>query len=331
VPDPQQAADTSRPAPELSPTTPVHRTNSAPDSLYAGNFDTAVTEAETVLKENPQYQWAGLTLALSRAAQGREADARAAYARLRAMNSLGYSLAAMGEADLEMYFGRPRQALGLLQDGVARDEKENPGSLPMKLIAVAEAQMALGNKPEAIKAAERAASLSTHEAVLVPAAHLLTQLNQAARAEEIASQLKALVPAQLRSYALVITGEVKLSRNNLAGAIDDFKAAQKLHDSWYVHLMLGDAYEKVQDWPSAMAERELCVKRRGEATDVFFDDTASIRYLPPVYYHLARAQEAVGGSVTAGARGTYELFLQTRAAADPPDPLAADARRRLGR
>jgi hypothetical protein len=125
---------------------------------------------------------------------------------------------------------------------------------------------------------------------------------------------------------------VKLNRNNIVGAIDDFKAAQKLHDSWYVHLRLGDAYEKVEDWPSAVAERELCaVKRRGEATDVFFADTTSLRYLPPVYYHLGRAQEAASGSVTAGARASYESFLNLRAAADPPDLLAADARRRLGR
>ena len=72
-------------------------------------------------------------------------------------------------------------------------------------------------------------------------------------------------------------------------------------------------------------------ERRGEATDVFIDDTASLRYLPPVYYHLGRAQEAVSGSVTAGARASYESFLKARDAADPPDLLAADARRRLGR
>ncbi|HMC77129.1 MAG TPA: protein kinase [Vicinamibacterales bacterium] len=331
VRDLKKAAETSRHGLEVYPKNLVQRTNYATYSMYAGDFDNAVIEAEKVLKENPKYEWAGLTLALSRAAQGRDADARAVYATMRGMSALGYSLAVMGEADLEMSFGRLRQALKLLQDGVARDEKDNPGNLPLKLIAVAEAQMALGNKAEAIKAAERAAGLSTHEAVLVPAAHLLTQLERDGRAQEIARQLAALVPAQLRSYALVITGEVKLSRDNVVGAIDDFKAAQKLHDSWYVHLLLGDAYEKVQDWPSAVAERELCVRRRGEATDVFIDDTASLRYLPPVYYHLGRAQEAVSGSVTAGARASYESFLKARDAADPPDLLAADARRRLGR
>jgi tetratricopeptide (TPR) repeat protein/tRNA A-37 threonylcarbamoyl transferase component Bud32 len=326
----QKAAATGRHALEIYPRNLLQRTNYATYSMYAGDFETAVTETEKVLKENPLYEWAGLTLALSRAAQGREAEARAAYARLRGTTPLGYSLAAMGEADLDMYYGRPRQALAVLQEGIARDEREKDTSnLALKLVAAAEAQLALGNKAEALKAAERAVSLSAHEAVLVPAAHLLIQLDRMDRAEGIARQLEQLVPAHLQSYALVITADVKLHRGSVAGAIADLRSAQKLHDSWYLHVLLGDAYEKVEQFPAAIAERELCLKRLGEATDVFFADTSSIRHLPPVFYGLGRAREAVGA--TAGARASYESFLKTRESADPPDPLAADARTRLSR
>ena len=61
---------------------------------------------------------------------------------------------------------------------------------------------------------------------------------------------------------------------------------------------------------------------------MFFADTSTLRYLSPVYYWLARSQEAVG--TTEGARRNYREFLKLRAAASPPDPLADDARRRLG-
>ena len=69
------------------------------------------------------------------------------------------------------------------------------------------------------------------------------------------------------------------------------------------------------------------MKRRGETTDVFFYDMPTLRYLPPVYYWLARSKEGVGA--TAEARKLYEQFLSLRSDADPDDPLAADARRRI--
>jgi hypothetical protein len=75
-----------------------------------------------------------------------------------------------------------------------------------------------------------------------------------------------------------------------------------------------------------MAELEICLKRRGEVTDVFFYDTPSLRYWPAMYYWLARAQQALG---VADAQQNYERFLALRSNADPPDPLATDARRRI--
>jgi hypothetical protein len=70
----------------------------------------------------------------------------------------------------------------------------------------------------------------------------------------------------------------------------------------------------------------LCLKRRGEATDAFFADTSSLRYLPPVFYWLGRVQDALGAGPAA--RASYDRFVELRANAEPPDPLAALARRR---
>jgi hypothetical protein len=68
------------------------------------------------------------------------------------------------------------------------------------------------------------------------------------------------------------------------------------------------------------------VKRRGEAADAFIADTPMLRYVPPVYYWLGRAQE--GMQSTAAARRSYDQFLALRAESDVADPLVTDARSR---
>ena len=68
------------------------------------------------------------------------------------------------------------------------------------------------------------------------------------------------------------------------------------------------------------------MKRRGEAADAFIADTPMLRYLPPAYYWLARAQE--GMQAIPAARRSYDQFLALRGDTDAADPLVADARRR---
>jgi tetratricopeptide (TPR) repeat protein len=324
----QKAADAGRHALEIYPKNLISRTNYATYSMYAGDFDTAVAQAEMVLKERPAYEWANLTLALSKASQGKEDEARAVYGRLRGFSDLGYALAGMGEADLDMYYGRSRHALAVLQDSIARDEaKKNETNLSLKLVAAAEAHLALGDAAKAYQEVERATKTSADESVLVPGAHLLVRLGKTARAEEIAASLGKLLPAHLRAYARIISADVKLSKGNTPEALDDLRAAQQLHDSWYVHWMLGNAYEAASQFTEAASEREICIKRRGEATDMFFADTSTLRSLPPVYYRLGKAQDAVGSADAA--RGNYQLFLKTREHADPVDVSASDAADRL--
>ena len=307
----------------------LQRTNYATYSMYGGNFQTAVTEAQRVLKENPKYEWANLTLALSTLAQGDESGARAAYAQLAAASSMGASLANMGLADLEMYYGRHGRALEILKEGIARDEREkDSSSLGLKLVAAAEAHLARGNRSAAASEADRATRVSDHEAVLVPAAHVLIQVGKADRALELARGLEQMIPPHLRSYARVIKGDVALHERRLPQAIDELQAAETLHDSWIVHTLLGQAYQAAAQYPEAAAEWELCVKRRGEAADVFIADTSSMRYLPVAYYWLGRAQESLG--VKSGAAENYRKYLDIRNAAEG-DPLVDDARKRVSR
>jgi hypothetical protein len=87
-------------------------------------------------------------------------------------------------------------------------------------------------------------------------------------------------------------------------------------------------YMEAEQFPEAFDEFDLCVRRKGEATDVFLVDSSSLRIFPPALYWLGRTQEALGSPDAAHER--YRQFLALRGDADPADPLAVDARARLG-
>jgi hypothetical protein len=95
-----------------------------------------------------------------------------------------------------------------------------------------------------------------------------------------------------------------------------------------IRFTLARAYLDAGQSAEALADFELCLKRRGEAMSLFFEDTPTFHYLAVLPYWLARAQEGVG--LTAQATQNYETYLAARAAARD-DALSADARRRLGR
>ena len=58
-----------------------------------------------------------------------------------------------------------------------------------------------------------------------------------------------------------------------------------------------------------------------------FVNSATLRYLPPLYFWTARAQAGVG--TTAAAMENYRKFVALRSESDTPDPVLAAARRAL--
>jgi serine/threonine protein kinase/tetratricopeptide (TPR) repeat protein len=322
-----RAMEEGKKATDIYPRNLLQRTNYATYAMYAGDFAIARDEASAVLKENPKYEYARLTLALSTLALGSEAEARQEYARLADVSALGRSLAATGEADLEMYFGRHKAAIGILQTGIAHDEEEKASfNAALKQVALAEAYLAIGDRRRAAAAAARAASQSDLESVLYPAARVLIATGRSDEAQRLADGMENVIQSQTRSYGRLIAGALALQRKRYPDAIDAIREGLKLHDSWVGHALLGEAYTAAGQYAQALAEWELCLKRRGEATDAFFADTSSLRYLPPVFYWLGRVQDALGAGPAA--RASYDRFVELRANAEPPDPLAALARRR---
>ena len=83
------------------------------------------------------------------------------------------------------------------------------------------------------------------------------------------------------------------------------------------------AYLEVGHLPEALDELDACVRRKGEITDVFLVDSATLRHYPPALYWLGRVEEAMGSRDAAAER--YRNFLELRSAADTPDELADDA------
>ena len=318
-----------RKALDIYPRNSLQRYNYAMYSMYTGDFSTAITEATTLRKENPSFEYFFLPLAISRLAQGDTAGARDTYAQLSRVSALGASFATLGEADADLYFGRNRHAIGLLREGMTADAKNKSSSqMARKSVARAEAYLALGQRKLAADAAIEASQLDRAESTLIPAARVLLRAGQQEKALQIAADLEKLLQRGSTSYARLIAGEVALENGRFQEAIEAFRDAQKRSDSWFGRFLLGKAYVAAGGhFPEALAELELAAKRAGETTDVFIDDMSTLRYLPPAYYWLARAQE--GSGVIAPARLNYERFLKLRTEADPPDPLATDATRRL--
>jgi tetratricopeptide (TPR) repeat protein len=324
----QEALTEVRKSLEIYPKNSLQRYNYAMFSMYSGDFATAITEAQRVQKENPKLEYAHLPEALSQLAKGDAAAASESYHRLSLMSPLGASFASMGQADMAMYFGRHREAVQLLQQGIEADLKnKNATQAAQKSLALAEAYEALRQPRRAADAAAQAAKLSGLESTLFPAALVLARVGRDEEALRIAADLDRKLQRRTTAYAGIIRGAVALQHDRVSEGIEALRGAKQRYDSWPGRLLLGKAYVEADHFAEGLTELDAGFKRRGEATDVFLYDLPTMRYLPPLYYWLGRAQQALGAS--AEARKSYEQFLALRTNADPPDPLAADARDRM--
>ncbi len=312
---------------DLYPRNALQRYNYAMYSMYAADFTTAVAEATRLHEGNPAFEYAFLPVAVSQLALGEVAASEESYARMSAQSRFGASFAALGRADTLMYFGRRRDAIALLGEGIAEDAKRNDArEMAQKYVVLAEARLGAGEFVSAADAAHEAIGLNRHESTLFPAARVLVSCGRVDEAAKVVADLKAVLQRHTTAYARLIAGEIAAQHGVLADAIEAFQEAQNRHNSWFSRFFLGRAYVEAGHYAEALTELDACVARRGETTDAFFCDQPTLRYLPPLYYWLGRAQEGVG--VTAQARESYERFLQIRAQGDS-DPLVTDAQARM--
>ena len=311
---------------DIYPRNLLQRTNFAAYSVYAGDFDTAVTEAERVLGENPKYEFAYLPLALAKAGQGDLAGARAAYTRLADVSDTGKSLAALGIADLDLQTGHTSDAATRLRAALALDEKlGSSGELAAKHLALAEAAQSAGQSAPAVAEAKKAIGATRLVNVIVPAARVLIAEGSAPAARDVIKDLTNRLQTQTSAYAEVLEAELAMKEQNYSRAIELLKSAIKRQDLWLARFVLGQAYLAAgpEHAAEALDEFNKCYARRGEVMDVFFADSPTTRYLPPLYYWLGRAYQ----DKTSTAKWFNE-YLKVRAEA-PQDALGVDIRRRL--
>ena len=311
-------------ASELSPKALLQKNNVALYAVYAGDYVSGARCAREVIAANATYVDAYGALAMSQMGQGQIADAVQTYAKLKQINARGASAAVAGLADVALYQGRSSDAVPLLADGIAKDSAAtNASAAAIKLIALGEAYLQSGDKRQALAAAERALTLDKQASTLYAAGVIYATAGQTTKAGPIADQLDSRIEPEPQMYARLLRGEIALNSGTPLQALQAFQQAQRVADSRLGHFALGRAYLAADKFAEANSEFETCVKRRGESSAVFLDDVPTFRYLPEVYYYLARTQQ---GLHSPAAAESYKTFLAMRTS---DDTLARDAKRRV--
>jgi tetratricopeptide (TPR) repeat protein len=324
--DMRRALEAGRLAVEANPNIVLIRGNLALYAMYAGDFATAAREAGAVIAANPGYETAYVAAAIARLDAGDVEGARGFYERLRGVSPYGASLSATALADLALYQGRTKEAIGILEKGVAADiAAGEKAEAARKETMIAAALLAAGDTRKAVAAADRALALSKRSYIQLSAGLTLAAAGGEKRTRDIAKALASQMEQEPRSFAKLIEGAVLLHGGKATEAAARFREAGEIADTWLGRFLLGRACLEAGGYAEAHAEFEACLKRKGEATAVFLDDVPTYHLLSPVYYYLGRAQEALG---SAAATGSYRRFLEFRSQADS-DPLVLDARGRL--
>jgi tetratricopeptide (TPR) repeat protein len=324
--DMRRALETGRLAVEAHPENTLARGNLALYAMYAGDFAAAAREADAVLAANSGYETAYVAAAMARLDAGDAEGARGFYKRLQGLGPHGASLATTGLADLALFQGRTKEAIDLLQRGIAGDMATGfEAEAARKHTMLAAAFLSRADARQGVAAAERALALSKRHYILLSAGRTLAAAGEEKRARQLAASLASQIEPEPRSFAKVVEGEVLLHRGEAREAAARFRESGEILDTWLGRYLLGRAYLEAGASTEAYSELEIALKRRGEATAIFLDDVPSYHYLPPVYYFLGRAQEGLGSPA---ATDSYRTFLALREEGGG-DPLVADARRRL--
>ena len=323
----KQAFEAGRRAIELNPRRVRFRTNEALYAMYATDFAGAAGAATQAIEIDATYFKAYLPVAAAALDGGDDRAVREAFDRMARAGRGGASLAAAGLADHALYRDAPAEAVAILGAAIADDEK-NKSTLgaASKLLALGDAHLAAGRRAEAAAAATKALTLSRRDIDLVGAARVLIASGRRQQAATLAAELNERLPTHSRAYGRLVDGWLAMDAGNNRGAVAAFVESRKLADFWLTRFSLGVAYVQASAHAEALSELETCQRRRGEAMAVFLDDVPTTRYLPPLSYWLARAQEGLGQRSTAATN--YQRFLERRAASST-EPLAADARQRL--
>jgi len=321
-----KAVAAARRAVEINPKGALQRAALSLYSSYAGDFAGGEREAQAALGINPSFP-AYLALAEAQLGLGQMSQATETYHKLAKVGVQGASLAASGLADVASYEGRYADAVRILEQGAAADlAAKDSNNAAEKFAALSHIQLMRGQKEPAVAAATKASTMSQVIRVRVVAAQTFVEAGEIAKAQKLASGLASELEAEPQAYAKIIEGDLALKRGDAGNAVKTLTDGNNLLDTWIGRYKLGRAYLDAGLFVEADAEFERCVKRRGEALELFMDNVPTFGYFPSVYYLQGRARE---GLKSPGFAESYRNYLSIRGKAGE-DPLLPEIHRRLG-
>ena len=318
-----RALDEMREVVTILPNRALYRVNLALYAAYAGDFTTAQAEGTRAQQMSPLGH---LPLAFAQTGKGRLDDARRTYEAFAKVSPLSASFAASGLGDLASYSGRLSEAVRILGEGAAANRAAgNPDRAAAKLAALANAELARGQKDAAIAAAKQALAESQTTKIRFLAGRIFAQAGQTEAARAIVRDLAGELPAEPRAYAKILEGELALAAGDPRRAITLLGEANGLLDTWIGRFTLGQAYLEAGAFAQADSEFDRCAARRGEALSLFLDEEPTFAFYAPLEYYQGRVRQGLG---TAGYADAYRRYLDLRGAAGE-DPLLDEVRRRL--
>jgi len=325
--NPTKAVEAQRRAVEIVPKHALQRLYLSFYTSYNGDFPGGENEARAALAltRSPEGY---LALAEAQVGEGQLSQAAETYRTLEKVSAVGASMAASGLADIDLYEGRFTEAMRRLEQGAAADVaakmRENAAD---KLTTLGYVQLLRGERGAAVAAADKALAADSQSVkIRFLAGKILAEAGQAAKAQKLANGLASELQAEPQAHAKIIAADLAVKRGQAREAIKTLTEANNLLDTWIGHLELGRAYLEAGLFVEADSEFDRCIKRRGEALELFMDNVPTFGYFPLVYYYQGRVRE---GLKSAGFAESYRNYLSIRGPAGE-DPLLPEIRMRLG-
>jgi tetratricopeptide (TPR) repeat protein len=322
-----KALEAARHAVEIVPRGLAPRLNLAFISAFAGDFAASEKEGHTVLSINPSAAQGYLVLAEAQLGEGQLDKAADSYHHLESSGPAAASTATVGLADLSAYQGKYVNAAHLLAQGAAADvAAKDPDDAARKYVALGYIEQLQGKQSAAISDSDKALTNSKSPQIEFLAAKNYAEAGEFAKAHKLATTLSSALTSESQAYGKIIEGLIALKQKDANEAVKQITAANSLLDTWIGRFELGRAYLEAGAFTEADSEFDQCVKRRGEAIELFMDNAPTYAYLPPVYYYQGRVRE---GMKSEGFADFYKTYLSIRGQSSE-DPLVPEIRHRLG-
>jgi tetratricopeptide (TPR) repeat protein/predicted Ser/Thr protein kinase len=296
-------------------------------SSFAGDFAEGEKEARAGMAINPSAAQGYLVLAESQLGEGQIDNAADSYHKLEGSGPALASMASAGLADLAAYQGKYAEVASILTNGAAADvAAKNTDGAARKYAALGNIEELQGKHAAALSDIGNALTYSQSTQIEFLAANTYVDAGETAKAQKLAASLSSALTSESQAYGKIVAGMMALKRKDSNEAIRQITAANNLLDTWIGHFDLGLAYLEAGAFTEADSQFDQCMKRRGEAIELFLDNTPTYAYFPPVYYYEGRVRQGMNSE---GFADFYKSYLSIRGQS-PEDPLVADIRRRIG-